>query len=169
MALAAFVSRLIRLRLTHPLLHRHRYFTGQILKGTGAKDAFWIGVDGNEMAAEAWHDWHAKALGLVLVGEKIAETDRRGRPLVDDNFLLLLSAHDEEVPFVLPSLPNAQRWESVLDTAHHGGLRSTGRYLAGDHYPLVDRSVALLRQRRRSSPVFSLLRSGLKQITALLT
>ena len=168
-ALAAFVSRLIRLRLTHPLLHRHRFFSGQILKGVGVKDAFWVGPDGNEMDAGAWHDWHAKALGLVLVGEKIDETDRRGRPLVDDNFLLLLNAHDEEVPFILPPLPSAQRWENVLDTARHGGLRSTGRYLAGEHYPLVDRSLALLRQRRRRPPVFSLLRSGLNQITARLT
>lgn len=149
--LAAFVRRLIRIRLAHPLLHRHRYFTGRVLKGTGVKDAFWVAPDGNEMDAEAWHDWHAKAIGLVLVGEKIEETDRRGRPLVDDSFLLLLNSHDAEIPFVLPALPSAQRWESVLDTAQHGGLRSIGRYHAGEAYPLVDRSVALLRQRRRAS------------------
>ena len=60
-------------------------------------------------------------------------------------------AHDAEIPFVLPALPSAQRWESVLDTAQHGGLRSIGRYHAGEAYPLVDRSVALLRLRRRAS------------------
>jgi glycogen operon protein len=144
--LAEFVRRLIRLRLSHPLLHRRGYFEGRTLKGTGMKDAYWVTPDGREMDGDAWRDWHVRTIGLVLYGEKIEETDRYGRPLVDDSFLMLFNAHDQEIGFALPTPPGAGRWESLLDTAHHGGLRSRGRFQQGETYPLGAQSVALLRQ-----------------------
>jgi glycogen operon protein len=150
LALAAFVQRLIRLRLAHPLLHRRLFFEGQLVKGTGLKDAFWIRPDGHEMDEAAWADPHAKTVGLVMVGAVIEETDRRGRPLVDDNFVLLLNAYSGEVPFVLPPQPTAGRWESVLDTARNGGLRGEGRYQPGETYALMGSSFALLRQHNRA-------------------
>jgi glycogen operon protein len=150
LGLLAFVRRLIRLRKAHPLLHRRRFFEGQSARG-GAQDIFWVAADGGEMSEEAWHEWHARVLGVVLVGEGLEETDRHGMPLLDDNFLLMLNAHDAEVPFTLPTLPTAGRWEAVFDTARHGGLRPDGRFAPADRYPLRGNSLAVLRQRRRTT------------------
>jgi glycogen operon protein len=147
--LADFVRRLVRLRLTHPLFHRRRYFEGRPVKGTGMKDAFWVTPQGVEMDDNAWHDRQARTIGMVLIGETIDETDRYGRRLGDDNFLLLLNAAADDVAFVLPSLATSGPWECVLDTAQDGGLRPEGRYQAGEPYPLTERSLALLRQSNR--------------------
>jgi glycogen operon protein len=151
LGLLAFVRRLIRLRRAHPLLHRRRFFEGRPIKGGGVKDILWVAPDGTEMTDQAWHEWHVRVLGVVLVGEGLEETDRHGHPLVDDNFLLMLNAHREEVPFVVPTLPTTTRWDAVFDTARYGGLRAEGRYLAGERYPLGGHALALLRQRRRPS------------------
>jgi glycogen operon protein len=148
----AFVRRLIRLRMAHPILRRRHFFQGRPIKGAGIKDILWIAPDGSEMSDKTWHEWHARVLGVVLVGEGLEETDRRGRPLVDDSFLLMLNAHDEAVPFVLPGLATASRWDAVLDTARFGGLRAEGRYAAGERYHLEGRSLALLRRRRHITP-----------------
>ena len=148
--LAGFVSRMIRLRLGHPLLHRRRFFEGRPVTGTGLKDAFWVTPHGREMDAHAWHDGEIRTIGMVLIGEMIDETDCYGRRLSDDNFLLLLNADTREVDFVLPSLATSVPWECVLDTAHDAGLRSEGRYPACEPYPLSDRSLALLRQANRN-------------------
>jgi isoamylase len=147
--LGDFVRRLVRLRLTHALFHRRRYFEGRPVKGTGMKDAFWVTPQGDEMDDHGWHDRQARTIGMVLIGETIDETDRYGRWLSDDNFLLLLNAAADDVAFVLPSLATSGPWECVLDTAQGGGLRPEGRYQAGEPYPLTDRSLALLRQSNR--------------------
>jgi isoamylase len=135
--------------LTHALFHRRRYFEGRPVKGTGMKDAFWVTPQGDEMDDHGWHDRQARTIGMVLIGETIDETDRYGRRLSDDNFLLLLNAAADDVAFVLPSLATSGPWECVLDTAQDGGLRPEGRYQAGEPYPLTDRSLALLRQSNR--------------------
>ncbi|MBI3457992.1 MAG: hypothetical protein HY002_19635 [Candidatus Rokubacteria bacterium] len=71
-----------------------------------------------------------------------------GAPIVDDTFLLLLSAHPEALDFVLPAHRAGVRWELVLDTrAWEVGSRARA-FKAGDRYPLEARSLALLRLRR---------------------
>jgi len=147
--LMAFARRLIQLRMSHPILHRRRFFEGRAIHGGGVKDILWLAPDGNEMSDQAWHEWHARVLGVVLVGDQLEETDDHGHKLKDHNFLLLLNAHHEAITFVVPTLPDKGRWYTLFDTSRDGGLRAEDTYLAGDPYALAGRSVVLMRQRRR--------------------
>ncbi len=75
------------------------------------------------MTDEDWDDSHARSLGLFINGESMADVDSRGQPVVDDSFLLLLSAHHEAISWTLPA-QWARPWEVVLCTAE-GGLEGS--------------------------------------------
>jgi glycogen operon protein len=109
-----FTTRLIELRREHPTFRRRRFFQGRPIRGN--VDIGWCKPDGTEMTDDDWDDGHARSLGLYLDGHAINDVDPRGQPMVDDSFLLLLSAHDEPIPWTLP--PRWSRsWEVVLCTA----------------------------------------------------
>ena len=76
------------------------------------------------------------------------ETDERGRELRDENFLLLLNAHHEDLGFTLPIFGAGSRWIAWMDTSREDGLRTLETYDAGTPYPLQARSMVLLRERR---------------------
>ncbi|HEY8555200.1 MAG TPA: glycogen debranching protein GlgX [Burkholderiales bacterium] len=138
-----FVRRMVRLRHEHPSFRRRQFFRGREISGTGIRDLVWLRPDGGEMTEEEWHKPFARTVGLSLAGE-LAEEDERGRPLRDDNFLLLLNAHAEQVPFTLPAFPDAATvWEVVVDTEDPD---RRGRHNAGEQYPLAGRSLVLLRR-----------------------
>ena len=143
-----FTRRLIRLRLDHPVFHRRRFFQGRRIEGSAVKDLSWFRPDGKEMTEGEWTDWFGRCLGLRLAGDAIEEVDEMGRPIVDDTFLILLNAHYEDVPFVLPAHRPRLRWEPVLDTRSWEPPARARIYRAGDSYPLEGRSAAVLRLRR---------------------
>jgi glycogen operon protein len=170
-ALVEFTSSLITLRLSEPVLRRRKYFLGRAIRGGGVKDVAWIAPDGREMTDEAWNADFVKSLGLVLSGSAIEEVDERGEPIVGDTLLVLLNAHDEKVPFTLPSLDDPgpaapeepedadnapaegsgaaeakgepHQWRRLLDTM---ASKSVGRsYRGGIRYPLQGRSVVVFK------------------------
>ena len=143
-----FTQNLIRLRLDNPVFHRRRFFQGRRIHGSAVKDLSWFRADGKEMSEDEWHDGFARCLGLRLAGDAIEEMDEKGRPIVGDTFLLLLNAHHEPVPFVLPAHRARVRWESVLDTREWTVPRRVPTFRAGETYPLDGRSLAVLRLRR---------------------
>jgi glycogen operon protein len=66
---------------------------------------------------------------------------------VDDNFLLLINAHHEEIPFVLPGFHSNVRWQIAIDTSQGSAGPDMRRYHArGDVFPLQGRSLVLLLQ-----------------------
>ena len=67
---------------------------------------------------------------------------------MDDTFLLLLNAHHEPIPFILPAHEARVRWELVLDTRDWEVRPRLSTFRAGDNYPLEARSLAVLRLRR---------------------
>jgi glycogen operon protein len=142
-----FTRRLIRLRLGHPVFHRRRFFQGRQIQGSAVKDLSWFRPDGKEMTEEEWTDWSGRCLGLRLAGDAIEEMDEMGHPIVDDTFLLLLNAHHEDVPFVLPAHRPHLRWELVLDTRAWELDRRGRIYRPGDQYRLEGRCLAVLRLR----------------------
>jgi isoamylase len=151
-SLLAFVQWLIELRRTHPVFRRRRFFQGQAIKGASVKDILWLNPEATEMTEEQWDSSVAKRLGMLLPGEGIEELDTRGNRILDDSFLVLMNAHQEAVPFTLPSLASGTRWLAIIDTARDGGLKAQGRYLGGDEYPLEGRSVVVLTQPSRYRP-----------------
>jgi glycogen operon protein len=84
---------------------------------------------------------------VYLSGAGLTETDERGRPLADDDFLLLFNAHHDAIPFTFPALGSGG-WRAVLDTDDEGGFVAPADHPPGTQYPLTGRSVALFRQER---------------------
>jgi glycogen operon protein len=146
-ALVHFTRRLIALRRAHPVLRRRDFFQGRPLRGRDVKDIVWLKPDGTEMTDEEWDQHFARCLGVYLSGAGLTETDERGRPLADDDFLVLFNAHHDSIPFTLPAL-GLDGWRTVLDTDHDAGFVAPTDHPAGTQYPLAGRSVVLLQQQR---------------------
>jgi isoamylase len=144
--LLALVRRLIRLRRSHPVFQRRRFFQGRPIRGSGVKDIVWLKPDGGEMTDSEWQQSHARCLGVYLSGDGLTENDERGRPVADYTFMLLFNAHHETIDFHLPALAENPRWLVVLDTTYEGGLMRGGVIEPGGTYALRGRSLALLQQ-----------------------
>jgi glycogen operon protein len=146
--LLAFVQRMINLRKRHPVFRRRRFFQGRPIKGANVKDVLWLNPGGNEISEEEWRDPSIRCLGMVLSGQGLDETDERGRKISDENFLVLLNSHHEDVGFTLPESSPRTRWSAWMDTSRESGLRPAETYDAGTAYPLQARSLVVLMERR---------------------
>lgn len=147
--LMALVRRLIALRRDHPVFRRRNFFQGRGIKGAGVKDILWLRPDGREMTDEEWNQEHARTLGVFLSGSAVDEVDERGQVITDENFVLLLNAHHEDVSFSLPSLASGMIWITLIDTFDDFSRNPGTAYDAMTTYPLKPRSLALLVERQR--------------------
>src|SRR5262249_36190623 len=77
-ALLRFTSRLIQLRLRHPVFCRRRWFQGRPIHGTQVSDIGWFTPAGHEMSDEDWRAGFAKSMGVFLNGGAIPTTNERG-------------------------------------------------------------------------------------------
>jgi glycogen operon protein len=142
--LLAYVRRVTRLRREHPLFRRRHFFQGRPIKGADIKDILWLAPDASEMDDRAWTQEHTRALGVMLSGKGIQETDARGHPIRDYSFLLLINAGPEAVKFSLPRAPEDGSWQPFLDTFLGEALKQDRAPRADDPYPLGPHSLALL-------------------------
>jgi isoamylase len=150
--LTEFTRRLIRLKHENPVFHRRTFFQGRRIQGSAVKDLAWLRPDGHEMTDDEWPDSGSRSLGLRLAGDAIEEVDDLGEPIVGDTFLILLNAHHEPVPFVLPAHAARVLWEPVLDTRDWDGVADRPAQRTGEHYRLEGRSLAVLRLQRNPRP-----------------
>ena len=147
-SLLTFTRSLIALRQQHPVFRRRRFFQGRRIRGTEVKDLSWLRPDGKEMTDEDWAKGYVRCLGVRLAGHTIEEKDPKGRPLLDETFLMLLNAHHEPRPFTLPAHKRGVRWQPVFDTAlYNEDDKPVVLYRGGEQYDLEARSLALLRLR----------------------
>jgi len=145
--LLLFVQRIIRLRKKHPALRRRYFFQGRDIFGGGIKDVMWMSPNGKEMTEKEWQQSFARCLGMFLAGNVIEEYDDRGQRIRDDNLIMLLNAHHQELLFRLPVEPALSRWQVILDTHYTSGNPQGIRYYSsGEKYPLQARSFVLLKQ-----------------------
>lgn len=142
--LIALVQKAIALRRTHPVFRRRNFFQGRAIKGAGVKDILWLKPDGREMTDEEWNQANAKTLGVFLSGSAVDEADERGQPVTDENFLLLMNAYHEEVPFSLPTAASGMLWDVLIDTSYPTGRGPDAPHEAATKYPLQPRSLAVL-------------------------
>ena len=146
-----FTRSLIAFRKQHPVLRRRRFFQGRRLRGSEVKDLSWFRPDGKEMSDEDWDTGFAKSLALRLAGDAIAETDEKGRSIVDDTLLILLNADHAPLTFTLPAHKRGVRWQPMIDTASTARHPKAGIPLkGGELYQLEPRSLAILRLRDKS-------------------
>jgi isoamylase len=144
-SLIDFVAHLIALRRAHPTFRRGDFFGGR--RGERSHGVRWLHPEGFEMSEAQWDEPQARCVGMVIDGQALTDTDRLGRRLVDDHFLLLFNAHHEDRSFLLPDAGATVPWLSCIDTAcADGELR---RALPGaSPYPLRARSLAVLTRPR---------------------
>jgi isoamylase len=151
-SLLSFTAQLSALRRQHPALHRRKFFQGRRLRGSDVKDITWLRPDGQEMTDEEWQASYIHTLGIRLAGDAIPEVNEIGRPVTDDTLMILLNAHSEAVPFVLPpgdGDPHAGKWKVLADTQLQpdvkAALRQEQRIMpVGAEYLLAGRSTAVL-------------------------
>jgi glycogen operon protein len=124
-ALRNFVAQVISLRKKHPLLRRRTY--------PKPENTAWLSPEGHEMTAQDWELPFARCLGMLMVGERLAERDERGNAVIDDDLLILVNAHHEAIEFALPG----EGWQRALDTAGQAPA-------ASKNYPLQPQSLAVL-------------------------
>lgn len=121
--LLEFVSKLIHLRLEHPVLHRRRFFTGREPGDPDDKipQVEWMDHTGSIMDMEDWSNTHAFSVMIYLNGSDIPEADWYGNQMVDNNFILLFNAHYEPIMFTLPDERYGKKWRLVVDTHNPKG------------------------------------------------
>jgi glycogen operon protein len=146
-SLLEFTRRVIALRNAHPLFRRRTFFRGRAVRDPAVKDISWLNPDGREMSEEDWEQSFARCLGVLLSGRGLAERDERGNPVEDDDLLLLLNAHHDEIPFTLPGTPGT-RWDATLDTGSADATPGGAALAPGDVYPLQGRSLVLFCSKR---------------------
>ena len=140
-----FTRRLIQFRRDHPVFRRRRWFQGRAIHGGEVKDLAWFTPGGEPMAEEHWGEGWAKSLGIFINGQSITCPNPDGTRVEDEDFFLILNAHQDALAFTLPAAKWGERWVKALDTAS-GWLDSGEPIAAGADLAVEGRSLVLLRR-----------------------
>jgi len=139
-----FTRKLIWFREAHPVFRRPKFFQGRRIRGSEIRDVMWFNPGGSEMSDEEWASPFVRCVGMLLSGDTIDVVNFEGEPIRDDTFLLLMNAHYEAIPFVLPGQENLE-WQLILDTMDANGfLAEPKKFASGDDVDLRGRACCLL-------------------------
>src|SRR6266540_309279 len=139
-----FTRRLIQLRKDHPVFHRPKFLKGRRIPGSEIRDVIWLNPGGNLMSEEEWASPFVRCIGMLLSGDTSDVVTFEGELVRDDTFLLLINAHYEPIPFVLPGQENLE-WQLILDTTDPNGfLAEPRKFASGDDVDLGGRASCLL-------------------------
>ena len=144
-AFFAFVCRIIGLRKRHAIFRRRSFFRPHELHAS-EKNILWFNPEGLEMSDDEWNQGFARCLGMYLAGDSIGEVNELGVPVVDDDFLLLINAHHESIPFQIPGFHGRMRWKIAIDTSDPEREGPGKHYACGSIFTLAGRSLVLLQQ-----------------------
>jgi glycogen operon protein len=150
--LLEFSRKLIQFRREHAVFRRPRFFQGRRVRGGEIKDVMWFNPGGNEMSDEEWNSPFVRCLGMVVSGDAVDLVNAHGEPVRDDTFLLLINAHHEPIPFVLPGEEHLE-WEQILDTTNEDGfLKDPKKFSSGDDVDFGGRAACLFKLSRGEQP-----------------
>jgi isoamylase len=139
-----FTRKLISFRSAHPVFRRPKFFQGRRIRGSEIRDVMWFNPGGSEMSEEEWASPFVRCIGMLLSGDTIDVLSFDGEPIRDDIFLLLINAHYEPIPFVLPGQEHLE-WQLILDTMDSNGfLAEPRKFASGDDIDLGGRACCLL-------------------------
>jgi isoamylase len=140
-----FTRKLVQFRKEHPVFRRPKFFQGRRIRGSEIRDVMWFNPGGSEMSEEEWGSPFVRCIGMLLSGDTIDVLTFEGEPIRDETFLLLINAHYEPIPFVLPGQEQIE-WQLILDTMDSDGfLMESKKFASGDDIDLGGRAVCLLR------------------------
>jgi glycogen operon protein len=125
--LAEFTGRLARLRREHPVFRRRMFFGGKPMgapvgslngrSGDALRDIVWLTSCGQEMDDSERNLCPADFFMVFFNGYGFNEFDAYGTRILDDSFLLLFNARNQNSPFTLPPARYSGAWEVLIDTA----------------------------------------------------
>jgi glycogen operon protein len=142
--LLAFARELTDLRRRHPVLRRRRYATGAL-----AGDIGWYTPAGSPMTESDWDAGWTRSVVAYFDGSRDADRDDHGRPILDDDLLIVLNGWWESLQFTIPSVDGPRIWEKELDTyAGSGGPAAESGVEAGSQISVGPRSLVVLRASR---------------------
>jgi isoamylase len=139
-ALTEFVKNLTTLRHRLPVLRRGRFLTGEYNAALEVTDTRWLSPTGADLSQEQWDDAAMRCFGLVIDGR--AQASGIKRPASDATLLLVLNAHHDVVNFILPEIPDGDKWTCLLDT-NMPVRDELPAYSAGETYQVTGRSLLL--------------------------
>jgi isoamylase len=139
--LLSFTQRLLAFRRAHPVFRRRRFLTG-----AEASELGWYTPAGTAMTDGDWADPNALAIGIYLDGSDDPDQGPDGRPLLDDDFLVLVNAWWEPIGFTIPATRPGTTWQEEIDSYQLGAVSgSPPRCAAGGQVTVGPRSVCVLR------------------------
>ena len=142
--LLEFTRKLIWFRREHPVFRRPKFFHGRRVSGSEIRDVMWFNPGGNEMSEEEWASPFVRCIGMLLSGDTLDVVSFEGEPVRDDTFVLLINAHYDSLPFVLPGQENLE-WQLILSTTDAAGfLPEPKKFASGDDIELGGRACCLL-------------------------
>jgi isoamylase len=114
--LLEYVTGLVALRRAHPALRRRRYVTGAVDGEVG-----WFTPSGAPMTDVDWRDPASRAVAMLIDGSAEPDRDADGRPMIDEDLLILVNGWWDDLPFTLPAPPGqhggaSASWRIELDT-----------------------------------------------------
>ena len=140
-----FTSQLIQLRREHPVFRRTKFFQGKRVPGEEIRDVMWFNPGGNAMSIEEWQSLWVRCIGMLVSDDAVDLVNERGELVHDDTFLVLMNAHYEALPFLLPGEEHLE-WEQILDTTSDDGfLKTPKKFPSGEDVDLGARSTMLFR------------------------
>src|SRR5206468_12237258 len=107
---------------------------------------WWMRPDGRKMTQRDWRNPAARAIGVFVNGDELAEATPRGAEIRDDSFLVLFNAHDEPLPFRLPARRFGARWSLELSTAEPQLLPGSATWPARSELVVESRTVLVFRR-----------------------
>ena len=141
--LLAYTRGLVAIRRRHPVLRRRRFASGAL-----RDDIAWFTPTGSAMTASDWGAGWTQSVVAYFDGTRDADRDDHGRPIPDDDLLLIVNGWREPLTFTLPDVGLPRDWQRELDTfAGHAGTIKGPTIAAGAKLVVEPRSLVLLSAR----------------------
>ena len=142
--LLAFTRALTKTRRRHPALRRRRFASGAF-----RDDIEWFTPAGSAMTDSDWGAGWTRSVVAYHDGTRGADRDDRGRPILDDDLLLVVNGWSEPLTFTLPDLGSPKAWQCEVNTYTGDAGKAAGPALAaGSTLVAEPRSLVLLRSAR---------------------
>jgi glycogen operon protein len=109
--LLAFTRALTATRRRHPVLRRHRFASGAL-----RSDIEWFTPAGSAMTDSDWTAGWTRSVTAYLDGVRGADRDDRGRPILDDDLMLIVNGWWEQLTFTLPDVGSPRVWQREVDS-----------------------------------------------------
>jgi glycogen operon protein len=138
--LLEFTRQLVALRKAHPVFRRRRFLTA----AAAASEIDWFTPAGSAMTGSDWSDPSALALAIYLDGSDEPDRAADGSPLLDDDFLVLVNAWWQPLPFTIPPARANTTWQPVIDTYDPARAATGAPLRAGGQLTVEPRSIIVL-------------------------